>query len=611
MADPSLDPGQFHTRFERWAGRVRRRLAGQHVVAGLAVGLALGALVAALLWWLRLGELRPWAAALGALGAAVGAVVGARQRWSDQQVALYLDARLEAKEAISTAIELRTEAERTDGAREVVVRDAARALDGGDPRRARPRVLEAWHGLAPIGAAAVVWLSLVPLPPAPAAPPTDPGADLIQKQNLAGLDKIEALEKLDAKTPEQRERLKQLAEEAKKLRADLGQGIEKREALARIAKLRDDVAAERLKFSDEKNRPGLEAAVGKLAESPNMKDAAKALGDGDLVEFDREMQKLANSAEKASREEAKKKLEEAAKAARDKGSKQLADALDEQRRAFEEREAKGEALRELAKALEGQGKLDEQTLEDLKEFGESGSPEAQKRLAESLNKALEGLSEEERKKLADNLKKRIEEQQKNGQPGADPMTKQQLEDLAKKLASPEGQKELEQQLKELAKQDPSGDAEREKGLDDAERGGADAQKELGGMPMPMESGESCDNPGSKPGDGKKPGNQGGAKDPKQAQGGPGSKKDDVKGTHDGKTDPVETKELRSKAQAKLNPGAPMHGSSLGRAPSKPGETANQAGNGALGQAAPGELSGVERSEVPEEYREQVGRYFQP
>jgi hypothetical protein len=605
MTEPSPDPGQFDARFERWAGRVRRRLAAGQIVSGLAVGLALGALGAALAWWLRLGELRPWAAAIGAIGVAVGALVGFRRRWSDQEVALYLDARLDAKEAISTAVELRTEAE-SDAAREVVVRDAARALDAGDPKRARPRMLEAWHALAPLGAAAVVWLSLVPLPPAPAAPPADPGADLVRIENLKGLDRIEALEKLDARTPEQRERLKQLAEEAKKLRADLGQGLEKREALARIAKLRDDVAAERLKFGDEKNRPGLEAAVGKLAQAPGLEKAAKALGDGDLVEFDQEMQKLANQAEKADREQAKQALEEAAKAAREKGAQQLAETLEEQRRAFEKREAKGEALRELAEALKGQGKLDQKTLEDLEEFGESGSPEAQKRLAESLNKALEGLSDEERKKLADNLKKRIEEQQKRDQQGVDPMTKQELEELAKKLSTPQGQKELEEQLRELAKQDSSKDAEREQALEDAERGGADAQRELGGMPMPMESGESCENPG-----GKQPGNQGNAKDAKPGKGGPGSKKDEGKGTHDGKTDPVETKELRSKAQAKLNPGAPMHGSSLGRAPAKAGETANQAGSGALGQAAPGELSGVERSEVPEEYREQVGRYFQP
>ncbi len=35
------------------------------------------------------------------------------------------------------------------------------------------------------------------------------------------------------------------------------------------------------------------------------------------------------------------------------------------------------------------------------------------------------------------------------------------------------------------------------------------------------------------------------------------------------------------------------------------------GQGALGEAAPGEVGGVDRSDVPEEYREQVGRYFPP
>ena len=439
MADQSSDAGRFHASFERWAGRVRRRLAAQKLVAGLAVGLALAAPAAALLWWLRQGSFRPWAAALGLVGLIAAAVIAWKKRWSDAHVALYLDAELDAKEAISTAVELRTEAERADAAREVVVRDAARALDAGDPKRARPRIFEPWHGLAPLGAAAVVWLSLVPLPPAPSGPEAAPGADLVKTENLKGLEKIEALEKLEAKTPEERERLKRIAEEAKKLREDLKKGIEKREALARIAKLRDDITAERLRFGDEKNRPGLEAAVGKLAKAPGMKDAAKALGDGDLVEFDQEMQKLANKAEKEDRDAAKEALEEAAKAAREKGAKELADALDEQRKLFDQREAKGQALRELAEALKGQGKLDEKTLEDLKEFGESGSPEAQKRLAESMEKALQGLSEEERKKLAENLKKRMEEQQKNGQSQAEPLTKQQIEDMAKKLASPEGQ----------------------------------------------------------------------------------------------------------------------------------------------------------------------------
>jgi hypothetical protein len=55
----------------------------------------------------------------------------------------------------------------------------------------------------------------------------------------------------------------------------------------------------------------------------------------------------------------------------------------------------------------------------------------------------------------------------------------------------------------------------------------------------------------------------------------------------------------------------MPGVVMGRAAGRAGETANLQGEGALGQVAPQEVNGVERSDVPEEYREQVGRYFNP
>ncbi|HOC01749.1 MAG TPA: hypothetical protein PKM43_23750, partial [Verrucomicrobiota bacterium] len=54
----------------------------------------------------RLGELRPWIALVGVGGALVGLAWAVRRRWSDGEVALYLDARLDGDEAISTAVEL-------------------------------------------------------------------------------------------------------------------------------------------------------------------------------------------------------------------------------------------------------------------------------------------------------------------------------------------------------------------------------------------------------------------------------------------------------------------------------------------------------------------------
>jgi hypothetical protein len=67
--------------------------------------------------------------------------------------------------------------------------------------------------------------------------------------------------------------------------------------------------------------------------------------------------------------------------------------------------------------------------------------------------------------------------------------------------------------------------------------------------------------------------------------------------------------LRAHAPGQLNPGAPNPGTSLGRGSGRAGEVANKQGTGQLGEVAPGEVGAMERSEVPEEYREQVRKYF--
>jgi hypothetical protein len=75
--------------------------------------------------------------------------------------------------------------------------------------------------------------------------------------------------------------------------------------------------------------------------------------------------------------------------------------------------------------------------------------------------------------------------------------------------------------------------------------------------------------------------------------------------------PLDVKELRSKATTQILPGAPMHAATQGRAPARTGETANQLGTGTLGKVGPAEVGAVEGADIPEEYREQVGRYFEP
>jgi hypothetical protein len=126
----------------------------------------------------------------------------------------------------------------------------------------------------------------------------------------------------------------------------------------------------------------------------------------------------------------------------------------------------------------------------------------------------------------------------------------------------------------------------------------EAERGLGATPMPMNGGK---------GD---PGGSGSAPpDGKPGSGGPG--RDGGKGDHSGQSQKVDAPELRAKANASRNAAGPMHAATLGRAPARPGDTANQRGTGALGSAAPGEIGAVEQSEVPEEYREHVGRYFEP
>jgi hypothetical protein len=583
----------FDRVFSARARAVRTRLLARDAALGAALGALAGGVLSAVCWWLRFGRERPWvfAAALvaGALG---GLLVARRRRWSNADVALYLDARLGTGEAIATAVE------GGDSPMRAAVREqATEALTTARPERTRPRLLQRWHGLLPLGSAAAVWLSLIPLPPAP-VPAVAPGAERVKQSHLDGLERIEALAELGGADPAQEERLKRLAAEAKKLREDLARGLEKREALSRLAKLRDDIAAERLHFGDAENRAGLDAAVNELSRRELTAKAARALGDGDLTAFDAEMQRLATLTEKRDREAAKHALDDAAKAAREKGAKGLADALERQKAALERAESKLDALRELAGRLGGT--LDDDGKQALRDLNRSGSAEAQKRLSEALERALKGLSDDERKRLAENLKKQLE----SSGGGGDSMSEKELQDLARRLEQKGSDKELEQELRELARRDPSDDARRERGLGDAERGGADAQRGLGAVPLPAS------------GNGNGAGKERGPQQEKAQTGGPGqngsgTSHDEGSGEHDGKTAPLDAKELRAKADGQILPGAPLHSATLGRAPARAGETANQLGTGTLGQVGPSEVGAVEGADIPEEYREQVGRYFEP
>ncbi|MBK8253442.1 MAG: hypothetical protein IPK82_12345 [Polyangiaceae bacterium] len=641
MANPeSAKETKFREAFSRWARRVRMRLSLGVVLTGVTVGLIAGAGGAAALWKLRQGTLRPWAAGAGIVGALVGAVVAQRRRWNDAEVALFLDAKLGANEAISTAVDLGKDPEsgsskskkdkpysdqksKADRRRDsdpaqnpgyfVVLNQATEALEKATAKRVKTRVLRPVHATLPLAIGAIGFLSWIPLPPAPALPPPPPGAEEVKLAEVKGLEKVIALAELNARDDAQRERLKKLAEDARKLQQKLKEGVEKREAQAELAKIKDGLMAERLSLGEGEERQGLENALGKMAENSDLKDAAKALGDRDLTSFDEEMQKLANKLERQDRERAKKTLEEAAEAAKKAGAQNVAKALEEQKKRLDKKGAEGDALKELAKELGDS--LPDDAKEALRDMEKSGSPKAQQKLAEKLDDALKKLTPDERKRLADKMKKQAG-QMSPDQMGEGP-SKEDLEDLAKKLETAEGMKELEEQLKDMAKEDPgTGDGQREQGLEDAEKGLGEAEQQLGvPMPVPMNGGKP-DGKGGKDGagkdgkgDGKGPGDSGGKGDAKNAS--PGHSDGGGPGDHKGQTGVVDGPGMKARADGKVNAGKPMPGITMGRTRGRPGETANIRGTGALGDAAPSEIGGVDRSVVPEEYREQLGRYFQP
>ncbi|WP_437645771.1 hypothetical protein [Sorangium sp. So ce362] len=606
---------RFSAAFARWSRRVRRRLALELILTGAAAGLMLGAAGAAAAWQTRYGALRPWMAGGGLLGAVTGAAAARRRRWSDPNVALFLDGKLGASESVSTAVELAAAERAGDGAaragaaaaHEVVFAHAAAALDRATAPQVRAPLWRPWHAGAPLAAAAIGYLSWLPLPPAPAAAAPPPGAEQVRLAEIAGLERVIQLAEVDARDTAQRDRLKQLADDARRLREKLRSGVERREAQAEIGRLRDAITAERLSLGEGEQRHGMESALGKLGEDPQLRRAAKALGDRDLVALDEEMERLANRVEKTDRERARKTLEEAAEAAKRAGAPGVAEALEEQRELLDQRGKQADKLRELAEAL-GEA-LSDEGREALGELGRTGSRRDARRLADSLEKALEKLSPEERKRLAERLKQRVA-RSPEGAPG-EPASEEQMRELARQLATPEGQRQLEEQLRRMAQEGgpSSEEAERQGALDDAQRGAGEAEGQLGGTPVPMPVAGGSGSQGSGSGE-RGQGSQAGGAD-KQGPGQPGHSEGGGPGSHEGQTGAIAGGELRSRAGARLNPGRPMPGIAMGRTAGRAGDTANVQGEGALGVVGPQEIGGVERSDVPEEYREQVGRYFQP
>jgi hypothetical protein len=587
-----VEAPSFDRVFRQLARRVRLRRTFASVLSGLTLGAVAAAVLALAAFALGLAELRAYTSLAVLFGALAGFAHGRRRRWSDGEVALFLDARLDAEEAFTTGL-LTAKA-----APEAAAAARARAIErlsaaGAD--RTRPRLLRRFHGLAPLALALFAWIAQWAVAPTVAAHKRDPGTELVRRGDVPGLDRIEALAATPALSPADAERLAALAREAKKLSDELARGIERREAQARIGQLRDELAGERQRFGGAAERAGLEAALRALATARALRKAERSLAEGDIVGFDDEMRRLANQAEGDARRAAREGLDGAARAARERGAKGLAELLERQKRLFAEREALSRSLRELARGLGEQ--LSDAERRELDAYLQNGDPEAAERLAEALGRALAELSEEERQRLVESLQREL---------GADPSLAapdpERLRALLEQLDTPEGRRALRDALRDAAR---GRDAERERALGDAERGAAEAERSLGALPVPGGPGRpSAAAPGNAP-----PGPAGPSTPGGPGQAGPGN--GPGSGQHDGTTPPIDAPELRAKAETRVLPGVTLGARGFGRAPGKSGERASDVGSGAIGAARPDAIGAIEGSDVPEEYREHVGRYFEP
>ncbi len=567
----------FFSRFEALRARLRRRQLATTGLDAALLALVAGATGLALVELHASTPLRLAALGTAGVGAcAYGVWTARRRRLTAVDAALYFDAQSDSGELLVSVLELETSA------------TASSAL----PRRAdqllgklerQPRLPKLWWKrhltLAPL-LALTLWLATRPLPP--------PGAHAAAQQariSAAGLklDTLKRLSNLPAHDAEQAKRLRRLADAARQLEQQLQRGMERREAQHALASLSDGLREEHLELSSRDERQGREAAMAELEKSEATRALAKALGDGDLIELDQAMQQLSQRWEQESRKQALQALTAAEKAAREHGAARVADALGEQRRRTAALDALMDGLR---------AELGDKLPEALNPTpGSKGAADGAK-LSEALSKAIEGLSPEQRRRLA----KRLGEQLTA--PGSNPgeASPRELAKMLEQLERPGGAKALGEQLRRFA---DSPSAQREKRLREAERELRQAERQLGLLPVPGPAA-----PGGGPGRDGRDGTPG--------SGSPGSGGGGGPKASGSSSPPLAANELRSRAPAAFDPRFPEADVSRGQAPATPGVQSQrpvQAPRGAKGN--PGSLSGADDHSVPEEYRDQVGRYFAP
>jgi len=253
---------------------------------------------------------------------------------------------------------------------------------------------------------------------------------------------------------------------------------------------------------------------------------------------------------------------------------------------LKKRAADSEALRELSRLL-GDA-LPKDARRQLARLDRNTS-ESSEAIAEAMANAVEGLTKEQRERLARTLAASAAAAQ-----GDATLTKADLERLAKALNSNEGREALRRALKDLADGKESTDSAAERALAAAGMAIGVAQAHVAG------DAAGSDTHG---GQGQAAGDPNGSDMNGDTRGG-------GEGWHSGSTAPVAGSSFAARAS-----GTPLGGIPIGLAPGLSPATGSslpaRAHSGALETARTREVGAVERSNVPREYREQVGRYFAP
>lgn len=597
----------FRAAFARWRAAVHRR----HAVAWALRGATAGALAvvagATVAWATGHGG----AVALGALavplGGAIGGALARWRRWDDDAVALYLDARGGSAEVITTA--LRADDDLPAEVRDHLRREATaalRSLREGSLRRVGSR----WQ-LVPAGLlVAAVALSVAPgtTPAAPRRAVAEADGDRVQIEAPVGLAEVEALGRLNPRDEQRRGRLEALSAEARRLRERLSAGMERREAMTATERLRAAVAEERSRMWEGNSDRGVERAAGVLARA-GFAGAAQALEAQDLEALDRAMERLANAREAADRERARQALSDAAEAALQARAGDVAQALRDEEQLLHRRADRNHLLRSLASQLS----RNEDVRRAAEHLDRLPSDESARDLAEAMERALASLSAQERERLAQRLAEAMRRAAQMSQAGDPDRAASQGGDAAAMTSE-----ELARRLRELAQSEP--------GEGDGEASGATGGGAGGGVPVPIPGGggmralqrglegadEGLGRASAQLGGQGGQGGQGGRDGQGQGQqGNPASGRGGGAGEHNGSTAAVDGHQgLRARARGVVRGGG-SGGTSMQRINGSAGGVARTLRTGALEGAAPEELRGVDRSDIPAEYRSQVRTYFQP